>query len=600
MTTQTIEKRALRIPALTLEQGGLHISRSLKRLIYWELGIPLALLSIGIYHGLMQVIYRAGVLQQPAFAKLDYYQGLTLHGVINAIVLTTFFAVAFGHATITFYLKKEINKTLGWVSFWLMTVGTAMAAWAMLAGKASVLYTFYPPLKGHPLFYLGTALLIVGSWIPLYDWARLYRQWKKENPTTKTPLAVLGTLVNFIIWFVCTLAVAYEVLVLILPWAMGWTPAINVTLARTLFWFFGHALVYFWLLPAYIMFYNFLPALAGGKLFSDTAGRIALFGFLLFSVPVGVHHQFSDPSITKGVKLFQGILTFGVAIPSFITAFTIAASLEYAGRKRGAKSLLGFFTRLPYLDPKRFLFAYLICGLFIFIFGGLTGIVNSSSELNNIIHNTAWLPGHFHMTVAGPVFLGIIGMSLYLYSKTAGKKIFLPRVTVIIPYLWTIGILIFSTGLSWGGLIGEPRRTNLGMTYLNPKHALYTPEWVPTTMLGLLGGIIMFIAATLFLVVFFGTMAKKRSEEAALELPVSESIHDEKRIPLFDSFKPWLVTMAVILVVAYVPAFIDATKNPGPGAPRFTPDNPMPVQGSPAATSTVVKGDKTTSYNKSR
>jgi cytochrome c oxidase subunit 1 len=41
---------------------------------------------------------------------LDYYQGLTLHGVINAIVLTTFFAVAFGHATIAFYFKKEPNK----------------------------------------------------------------------------------------------------------------------------------------------------------------------------------------------------------------------------------------------------------------------------------------------------------------------------------------------------------------------------------------------------------------------------------------------------------------------------------------------------------
>ena len=600
MTTQTIKKTTLRFPALGLEGGGMQISKSLKRLIYWELGIPLALLSIGIYHGLMQVIYRSGVLQQPAFAKLDYYQGLTLHGVINAIVLTTFFAVAFGHATITFYLKKEVNKTLGWISFWLMTVGTVMAAWAMLAGKASVLYTFYPPLKGHPLFYLGTALLIVGSWIPLYDWARIYRQWKRENPTTKTPLAVLGTLVNFIIWFVCTLAVAYEVLVLILPWTLGWTPTINVTLARTLFWFFGHALVYFWLLPAYVMYYNFLPKLAGGKLFSDTAGRIALFGFLLFSVPVGVHHQFADPSITKGVKLFQGILTFGVAIPSFITAFTIAATLEYAGRKRGAKSLLGFFTKLPYLDPKRFLFAYLICGLFIFIFGGLTGIVNSSSVLNNTIHNTAWLPGHFHMTVAGPVFLAIIGMSLYMYSKTAGKKIFMPRVTVIIPYLWTIGILIFSTGLSWGGLIGEPRRTNLGMTYLNPKHALYTPEWVPTTMLGLIGGIIMFVAATLFLVVFFGTMFKRRTEEAVLELPVSESIHDEKRIPLLDSFKPWLVTMAVILVVAYVPAFIDATKNPGPGAPRFTPDNPMPVQEAPAPTSKIIKGDKTTAYNKSK
>jgi cytochrome c oxidase subunit I len=576
---------------------GMQISKSLKKIIYWELGIPLALLSIGIYHGLMQVIYRAGVLHDASFAKLDYYQGLTLHGVINAVVLTTFFAVAFGHATISFYLKKEPNKALAWTSFWLMTIGTVMAAWAMLAGKASVLYTFYPPLKGHPLFYLGATLLIVGSWIPLYDWARLYRQWKRENPETKTPLAVLGTLVNFIIWFVCTLAVAYEVLVLILPWALGWTPTVNVTLARTLFWFFGHALVYFWLLPAYVMFYNFLPKLAGGKLYSDMAGRIAAFFFLLFSVPVGVHHQFSDPSITKGIKFFQSFLTFGVAIPSFITAFTIAASLEYAGRKRGARGPLGFFKKLPYLDPDRYLFAYLICGLFLFIFGGLTGMVNASSELNNTIHNTAWVPGHFHMTVAGPVFLGIIGMSLYLYATTSGKKIFLPRLAVIIPYLWVIGILIFSTGLSWGGLIGEPRRTNLGMTYLNPKHELFTPEWVPTTMLGLLGGIIMFIAGMMFLVVFFGTMFKKRTESGLLEFPVSEVLHDEKRIPLFDKFKPWLVAMGVILAIAYIPAFMDAVKNPGPGAPRFTPDNPIPVQPAPTGKSARVKPSALTVYS---
>ena len=156
----------------------MQISKSLKRLIYWQLGIPIALLSIGIYHGLMQTIYRSGVIHESHFAKLDYYQGLTLHGVINAVVLTTFFAVAFGHATMAFYLKKEPNKKIAWLSFWLMAIGTGLAAWAMLAGKASVLYTFYPPLKGHPLFYLGPALLIVGSWIPLFNWARMYVQWK--------------------------------------------------------------------------------------------------------------------------------------------------------------------------------------------------------------------------------------------------------------------------------------------------------------------------------------------------------------------------------------------------------------------------------------
>jgi cytochrome c oxidase subunit 1 len=412
----------------------------------------------------------------------------------------------------------------------------------------------------------------------------MYISWKRENKDVKTPLAVLGTLVNFTIWFVCTLAVAYEVLVLLLPWAMGWKQTVNVTLARTLFWFFGHALVYFWLLPAYTMFYTMLPKLAGGKLFSDLAGRIALFLFLLFSVPVGVHHQFSDPSITKGVKFFQGLLTFAVAIPSFITAFTIAASLEYAGRRRGAKGLLGFFKKLPYLDHDRYLFAYFICGLFLFVFGGLTGIVNASGQLNAVVHNTAWLPGHFHMTVAGPVFLGIIGMSLYLYATNSGKKIFLPQLNVIVPYLWVIGILIFSFGLSWGGLRGEPRRTNLGLTYLNPNHELYTPEWVPTTTLALGGGIIMTVAACLFFIVFFGTIFSRQRNPAKLELPVSEALHNEKRIALFDTFKPWLVTMAVIIVLAYVPAFIDASNNPAVGAPQFTPDNPVPVQVVPAAT----------------
>ena len=86
---------------------------------------------------------------------------------------------------------------------------------------------------------------------------------------------------------------------------------------------------------------------------------------------------------------------------------------------------LGFFGKLPYLDPNRFLFAYLISGLFLFIFGGLTGLVNASYQLNNVVHNTAWMPGHFHMTVAGPVFLAIIGMSTYLFSKLSGKRVFL-------------------------------------------------------------------------------------------------------------------------------------------------------------------------------
>ncbi len=554
----------------------MQISRSLKRIIVIELFVPITLLTLGIYHGLMQTIYRAGFLHQSTALKLDYYQGLTLHGVINAVVLTTFFAVAFGHATITYYLKREPNMLVAKISLWLMIIGTLMAAWAMLSGNASVLYTFYPPLKAHPLFYLGAALLIVGSWLPFFNWAWMYTQWKKVNSEVKTPIAVIGTLVNFTIWFVCTLAVAYEVLILLIPWSMGWTKTIDVTLSRTLFWFFGHALVYFWLLPAYIIYYTMLPKLAGGKLYSDLAGRIAFFAFLILSIPVGVHHQFADPGITRGVKMFQGLLTFGIAIPSFMTAFNLAASLEYAGRQKGSKGLFGWVKKLPFFDPDKYLFAYMICGLILFIFGGLTGIPNASYQLNNVIHNTAFLPGHFHMTVAGPVFLAIIGMSTFLIAQLKGKKIFWPKINVIIPYLWMIGVLIFSTGMMWGGLIGEPRRTNLGLSYLNPSSPLYRPDWVPTTMLALAGGIIMFVAGMFYFVVFFGTLLRKKTEESILALPESENLHFEKRVPLLDKFKPWLVVMVVVLLLAYVPALWGIYKNNAPKAPPYQINNPIP------------------------
>ena len=558
----------------------LNINRSEKSLFLTLLSVPLILLSLGVYHGLMQTLYRSGMISQRTFAALDYYQGLTLHGVINAIVLTTFFAVVFGHVCMSYYLKKKINVKVGWASAILMLTGTLFAAWAMLTGKASVLYTFYPPMKAHPLFYIGVAILVVGTWVAFFDWIRMYRQWKAENKEVKTPLPVIATLVNFTVWLVCTLPAAYELLVLLLPWSLGMTETVNVPLARTLFWFFGHALVYFWLLPIYTMYYAMLPKLAGGKLYSDNAGRLVFFLFLIFSIPVGVHHQFGEPSITKGMKLFQSILTYGVAIPSFITAFTIAASLEYASWRKNpsSRNFFSWMFKLPYFDKDNYLFAYLITGLILFIFGGLTGLVNASYSLNNMIHNTAWVPGHFHMTVAGPVFLGIIGMSLYMLEKISGKPLRLKRFATIVPHLWLFGMLIFSTGLMIGGLLGEPRRTNLGLTYLNPDSPLYRPDWVITTGITVVGGVILFVAAFIYFVVLVDLLFVKQTNESAIEFPEYEVLHDEPRIALLDSFKPWVVLMIFVILVAYIPVFRDIDQLTGPGAKPYDPNNPIPLE----------------------
>src|SRR5881394_4544275 len=95
------------------------IEPSLKRMILIELIFPIILLVLGIYHGLMQVLYRAGMIRSRQFLGLEYYQGLTLHGVVNAIVFTTFFAVAFGYAIIRYYLSRPLNMKVAWLSFGL-------------------------------------------------------------------------------------------------------------------------------------------------------------------------------------------------------------------------------------------------------------------------------------------------------------------------------------------------------------------------------------------------------------------------------------------------------------------------------------------------
>jgi cytochrome c oxidase subunit I len=539
--------------------------------------VPTVLLVLGIYHGLLQVLYRAGIIQSNAFLGLEYYQGLTLHGVINALVYTTCFEVAFGYVIVAHYLRCSFEARVTWLAFGLMLAGILMAAWAMLTGGASVLYTFYPPLRASPLFYIGAALLVVGSWVPFFQWIPAYLRWRREHPGQKTPIGVVGMLSTFTVWLMATLPLAYEVVVLLIPWSLGWTGAVDVVLARTLFWFFGHPLVYFWLLPAYVMFYVMLPKLAGGKLYSDDAGRLVFMLFIVLSCPVGLHHQFADPAISSSYKWLHGALTFLVALPSFVTAFTLAASLEYAARARGGRGLFSWWRRLPYFDRDRYLFAYFFTGLLLFVFGGITGIINASVTMNNVVHNTAWIPGHFHTTVGGPVFLSFLGMSLFLVAQLTGKRVRLPRLNLWVPYLWTAGIFIFSTGLSVAGLLGEPRRSNLGPTYANPVSPLYHPAWQLWSHLGAIGGIVMTVAMLFFFIVFFATLLGSREHEPALALPTAEAYHDGRgRFVL--NFRPWVVAAIVLLAVAYIPPLYEILSGPTQRVPAYEPFSPVAAQ----------------------
>jgi len=167
-----------------------------------------------------------------------------------------------------------------------------------------------------------------------------------------------------------------------------------------------------------------VPRQAGGKIISDMYTRVVWILFLLLSIPVGFHHQFTDPGIPNVLKALHGLLTFGVFFPSLATAFSVMAALETGGRAAGGRGLLGWIPKLPWGDPS--LTAQLLAML-TFVLGGITGLINASFTMNAVVHNTTWVPGHFHMTIGSAVTLTLVGVAYWLIPYLTGRGLYSRR-----------------------------------------------------------------------------------------------------------------------------------------------------------------------------
>jgi cytochrome c oxidase subunit I len=259
----------------------------------------------------------------------QYFMSVTAHGVSMAYVLTTFFIMGFGYFVAVTALGRPLpGKLWAWIAFWMSAIGVVMALVPVLMGQASVLYTFYPPLTASPWFYIGLVLVVAGSWIWCVLMLVAMHAWKRENPSRPVPLAMFGTVANAVLWLWTTVGMAAELLFQVIPASLGLVQTVDAGLARTLFSWTLHAIVYFWLLPAYIAFYTMVPRAAGGRLYSDTMGRLTFILLLLYSLPVGMHHLLMDPEHGNGWKFIQVLLTAFVTAPTLLTIFTITASLE--------------------------------------------------------------------------------------------------------------------------------------------------------------------------------------------------------------------------------------------------------------------------------
>ncbi|MDX1661195.1 MAG: cbb3-type cytochrome c oxidase subunit I [Gemmatimonadota bacterium] len=519
-----------------------------RALIRWFVYIGFGAMGVAVVHGFAQALNYAGVNILTWFPGLqDYYQGLTIHGVFNAIVLTFAFTNGFLGLCTARGLGRELHGGMLHASFWTFLAGLGLASWSMFSGKASVLYTFYPPLQGHWTYYLGLALLVVSTWIMSVNLFWMLAKWREENPGERIPLLAFISVATYAMWDLASLGIAISVVGFLLPWSIGWLAGSDPLFARVLFWYSGHAIVYFWLLPAYVSWYAFVPRHAGGKLFSDPLTRVVFLLFLALSIPTGFHHQFADPGIPEGMKFGHAILTFGVFYPSLITAFSVVAALEIGGRARGGTGLLGWFFKLPWGNPA---LAAQVLAMLTFVLGGITGLINASFTINEVVHNTAWIPGHFHMTVGTAVALTFMGVAYWLVPWLKDRELWGRKIAVAQSWVYFVGVLIFARGMISGGLDGMPRRTFMyGAPYAEGK-------WELAGLLTGIGGTLMFVSVLMFglvmlMTIFFGERREERPDLPFAETSIGPATSGWETN--LDRFKLWVIVTVVLILIAYGP-----------------------------------------------
>jgi cytochrome c oxidase subunit 1 len=244
----------------------------------------------------------------------------------------------------------------------------------------------------------------------------------------------------------------------------------DALLFQHLFWFFGHPEVYIIFIPATGWVSAIVVAFARRPAFGYIPLVLSMIatGFLAFGL--WVHHMFTTGLPQLGASFFTASSML-IAIPNGIQIFCWIATL-WSGRPVFRTPLLfvmGFF--------------------FIFVAGGLSGIMLASVPIDAQVHDTMFVVAHFHYVLIGGNVFPLLGAIYYWFPKFTGRMMS-ERLGRWHFWLAFIGFNVTFFPMHISGLMGMPRRV---YTYL--------PEmgWGTLNMISTLGGVMLFASFVVFL-----------------------------------------------------------------------------------------------------
>jgi cytochrome c oxidase subunit 1 len=500
----------------TCPRSGLQFEANAEKLMIANAFVAVVFLLIG---GVLAI--GVALTRWPAIHWLPadtFYQVLTAHGIDMLIFWIIFFEIAVLYfASSTLLRCRLATPNIAWAAFALMLIGAVMNNVAVFQGGSSVMMTSYVPMMAAPSFYAGLILFAVGALIACFVFfGTLVIAKRDKTYQGSVPLVTFGAITAAII-AVFTIASGAIILIPTFLMSIGWVKEVDALVYRTIWWAFGHSSQQI-NVAAHISIWYAAAAIAfGAKPMSERVSRMAFLLYILFLQLASAHHLLADPGLSTGWKVVNtSYFMYFAVLASMIHGLTIPGAIEVAQRRKGYnKGLFEWLRKAPWGNPT-------FSGVFIAIIGfgflgGISGVMMGTEQLNMIIHNTIYVPGHFHATVVVGTTLTFMALTYYLIPVLFRREMINPGLAKLQPYLFGLSMYAFVLVMMGAGTLGVSRR-HWDMAF---QGAALAYEWPGAAylMMGLVGitGIVAIAGGAIFIYVTVGSLLWGRKLDAGAQ-----------------------------------------------------------------------------------
>jgi cytochrome c oxidase subunit 1 len=383
---------------------------------------------------------------------MTYNRMFTLHGVTMVwLFLIPSIPTVFGNFILPIQLgaRDLAFPKLNLVSYYTFVAGLVITLGGMLAGGTDTGWTFYPPYSDVTptkllpvvlgIFVLGISTILTG--INFVATTHMLRA--RGMRWMQIPLFVWAIYGTSVIMLLATPVLGMAILLVALDNGLHlgiFNPAVggDPVLFQHIFWFYSHPAVYIMILPAMGVISEVVPTFAQRRPSSYTAIAISTLGIAFVGFFTWGHHMFVAGMSTYDAGVF-GILSMFVSIFSAVKVFTWTATL-YKGRIRFRTPLLYFFAFL-----------------FLFVFGGMTGVAVATQSLDVHWHDTYFVVAHFHFIMVGGSVTAFLAAAHYWFPKMFGR-LYSERIGLLSATAVFLGFVLTFLPQFLLGNMGMPRR----------------------------------------------------------------------------------------------------------------------------------------------